>query len=66
MLHDVGIDMTVLTPHLTRSDSTSKGATKVPIETVLKTEGWRSMRTFVIYFNKQIDNPEMFATSIVM
>ena len=66
MLHDAGIDMTVLTPHLTRSDSTSKGATKVPIETVLKTEGWRSMQTFVIYCNKQIDNSEMFATSIVI
>ena len=65
VLHDVGIDMTVLTPHPTRSDSTSKEATKVPIETVIKTEGWRSMRKFVVYCNKQIDNSEMFATSIV-
>ena len=41
-LHDAGIDMTIFTPHSTRSASTSKAATKVPIKTVLKTEGWCS------------------------
>ena len=39
VLHDAGIDMTLFTPHSTRSASTSKAATKVPIETVLKTGG---------------------------
>ena len=43
VLHDASIDMTIFTPHSTRSASTSKAATKVPIETVLKTGGWRSM-----------------------
>ena len=43
VLHDAGIDMTIFTPHSIRSASTSKAATKVPIETVLKTGGWRSM-----------------------
>ena len=66
VLHDAGIDMTIFTPHSTRSASTSKAATKVPIETVLKTGGWRSKRTFANYYNKQIDDSEMFATSIVM
>ena len=66
VLHDAGIDMTIFTPHSIRSASTSKAATKVPIETVLKTGGWRSMPTFTNHYNKQIDNSEMFATSIVM
>ena len=65
VLHNAGIDMTIFTPHSTRSASTSK-ATKVSIETVLKTGGWRSMRTFANYYYKQIDNLEMFATRIVM
>ena len=43
VLHDAGIDMTIFTQDSTRSASTSKAATKVPIETVLKTGGWRSM-----------------------
>ena len=66
VLHDAGIDMTIFTPHSTRSASTSKAATKVPMETVLKTGGWRNMRTFANYYNKQIGNSEMFATSILM
>ena len=37
VMHDAGIDMTIFTPHPTRLASTSKAATKVPIETVLKT-----------------------------
>ena len=53
--------MTIFTPH-----STSKAATKLPIETVLKTGGWRNMRTFANYYNKQIDDSKMFPTSIVM
>ena len=66
MLHDAGIDRTVFKPYSTRSSSTSKAATKVPIKTVLKTGGWRSSRTFRNYYNKQIDDSEVFATSIVM
>ena len=66
MLHDAGMDITIFTPHSTRSASTSKAATKVPMETVLKTGGWRNMRTFANYYNKQIGNSEMFATSILM
>ena len=37
MLHETGKDMTIFTPHSTRSASTSKAATKLPMETVLKT-----------------------------
>ena len=66
VLQDAGIDMTIFTLHSTRSASTNKAATKVPIETVLKTGGRRGMRAFANYYNKQIDNSGMFGTSIVM
>ena len=36
MLHDADINMTIFTPHSTRSVSKSKAATKVPIEMYLK------------------------------
>ena len=39
MLHETAKDMTIFTPHSTRSASASKVATKVPMETVLKTGG---------------------------
>ena len=58
--------MTIFTPHSTRSAPASKAATKVPIETVLKTGGWHSIQTFVNHCNKQTDNSEIFATSTVM
>ena len=66
VLHDTVIDMTIFTPQSTRLTSTSKAAIKVPIETVFKTEGWRSTHTSANYYNKQIDDSEMFATRIVM
>ena len=47
VLHDAGIDMATFTPHSTRSVSTSKAGTKVPIETVRKAWGSHNMRTFV-------------------
>ena len=40
------INMSIFTPHSTRSTPTSRSATGIPIDTVLKTRGWRSMRTF--------------------
>ena len=66
VLHDAGIVMAIFTPHSTRSALTSKAALKVLIQIVLKTGGWPSIQTFANYYNKQIDDSEMFATSIVL
>ena len=40
------INMSIFIPHSTRSTPTSRSATGIPTETVLKTRWWRSMRTF--------------------
>ena len=66
VLHDAGIYIATVTPYSSRSVSMSKAATKVPIETALKTGCWRIMRAFTNYYNSQIDNSEMFPNSIVM
>ena len=35
-----GIDLSLFTPHSTRSASTSAVVSKVPIDTIIKTAGW--------------------------
>ena len=60
-----GIDLSIFTPHSTRSASTSGAATRIPIDVALKIEGWRSMRTFTKHYNKDIIFEEKFANSIL-
>ena len=55
MLQSGGIDMSIFTLHFTRSASTSRAATRILIDTVLKTGEWRSMRTFAKHYNKDIN-----------
>ena len=43
-LQSAGTDMSIFTSHCTRS--ASRVATRIPIDTVLKTGGWSNMRTF--------------------
>ena len=50
MLERCGINTTIFKPHSTRSASTSRANTKISTETVLKTGGWRSHRTFAVYY----------------
>ena len=57
--------MSIFTPHSTRSASTSRAATRIPIDTVLKTGDWRSMRTFAKHYNKDIIFEENFVNSIL-
>ena len=65
-LRDSGIDMNIFSPHSTRSASTTFAKQYVPLETALKTGGWRSMKTFALYYNKPILTDEgNFATNIL-
>ena len=64
-LQSAGIDMSTFAPHSTRSASTSRVVTRIPIDTVLKTWWWRSMRTFAKHYNKDIIFEENFANSIL-
>ena len=64
-LQSAGIDMSIFTPHYTRSASTSRAATRIPIDTVLKTGDCRSMRTFAKHDNEDIIFEENFVNSIL-
>ena len=64
-LQSAGIDMSIFTPHSTRSASRSLAATRIPTDIVLKIGGWRSMRTFTKHYNKDIIFEENFANSIL-
>ena len=51
----VGIDTSIFSPHSTRiaASSTAKKG-RVPIDTILKTGVWRSMKTFGQFYDKEI------------
>ena len=54
-----GVDMSIFSPHSTRSASTSFAKPRVPMDTILKTGGWRSMKTFAVYYDKPVENEEV-------
>ena len=60
-----GVDMSIFTAHSNRSALTSSAATRIPVDTVLKTGWWRCMRTFAKHYNKDINFEENFANSIL-
>ena len=66
-LSKAGIDTSIFSPHSTRSAACST-ATKgrVPIDTVLKAVGWRSMKTFGRFYDKEIvERKDDFALNIL-
>ena len=65
VLTDSGIDMGIFTPHSTRSASTSKAATKLPLKTILKTAGWSNAGVFSKYYKKDIAKEDDFAKAIL-
>lgn len=60
-----GIDMTIFKPHSTRSASTSKAATKVSLDTVLRTAGWRSDCTFRKFYNRPVTNDGSYSRAVL-
>lgn len=51
-----GVDMDKFTPHSTRSASTSKVRSIVPLSTILSTAGWKRAATFARFYDKKIEN----------
>ena len=60
-----GIDVKLFTPHSARSASNSKVKLHVPIETIQKTRGLRSMHKFAKHYVKLISKENEFANSIL-
>ena len=53
ILKGVGIDMKIFSPHSTRNASTSMAkSVHLPIDLILKTGGWRSMKSYAKHCDK--------------
>ena len=51
-----GVDMNKFSPHSTRSASTSKVKSRVPLATIMKTAGWRRATTFARFYDKGVES----------
>ncbi len=65
VLTDAGIDMSIFSPHSTRSAACSAAATVVPIDTVLRTAGWSSENTFRKFYNRQVATDGKFGEAVL-
>ena len=60
-----GINMSLFTPHSTRSASTSAADhAKIPLQTILQTAGWSNSVTFAKFYNKPVQKEGLFAEAI--
>ena len=65
-LKSAGINMDLFTPHSTIAAAVSAAANaKIPIDTILKTEGWSNSKTFANYYKKPVLNREQFSKYIL-
>lgn len=61
-----GIDVNLYTAHSVRSASVSKAKKQcVPIDEILSKAGWSNVKTFAIYYDKQIEKDGTFAESVL-
>ena len=59
------VDMTIFTPHSTRSVSTSKVVSKLKLVIILKPAGWAKESTFWKYKKKPIDSKYDLGKAVV-
>ena len=64
-LKDSGIDLAIFTPHSTRAASTSAAVTKIPVDTILRTAGWKSDCVFRKHYKRQVTNDSSFSKVIL-
>lgn len=64
-LQECGVDISIFSPHSTRSASTSKASKLVPLSVVLKSAAWSNTSTFRKHYNKPVMSDKNFAHSIL-
>ena len=65
VLLESGVDLSVFTPHSTRSAATSKAGARVPLTTIMGAAGWRSESTYRRYYEKPIDKSGSFGEALL-
>ena len=64
-LRESGINLDIFSPHSTRSASTSAVVSKVPIDTIMRTAGWKSSCTFRKHYKRPVTNDSSFSHEIL-
>ena len=64
-LRESGINLDIFSPHSTRSASTSAVVSKVPIDTIMRTAGWKSSCTFRKHYKRLVTNDSSFSHEIL-
>lgn len=59
------IDLTVFSPHSTRSASSSKAALVLPLSTIISTIGWARESTFTRHCHKPLTQHGQFARAVL-
>lgn len=65
IMQAAGIDLTIFSPHSTRSASSSKAALKLPLSTIISTIGWAKESTFTKHYQKPINKGGQFARAVL-
>ena len=65
VLKAAGIDIALFSAHSTRSASCSAVSNIVPVNTILKTAGWKKENTFRKFYKLNVTNDSSFSTSVI-
>ncbi|CAC5377413.1 unnamed protein product [Mytilus coruscus] len=60
-----GIDMTIFSPHSTRGACTSYVSGKIPIDTILRTAGWRKDSVYRKHYKRPTTNDSTFSNEVL-
>lgn len=54
IMRGAGINLSIFSPHSTRSASSSKAAVSLPLSTIVQTIGWSKISTFTTYYHMPV------------
>ena len=60
-----GFDLTLFSPHSTRSASSSKAALVLPLSTIISTIGWARESTFTRHYHRPLTQHGQFARAVL-
>ena len=60
-----GIDLTLFSPHSTRSAASSKAALRLPLSSILLSVGWSRESTFARFYRRPIRTKGLFAQAVL-
>lgn len=64
LMGSAGVDLSIFSPHSTRSASSSTAAKYLPLSTIVKAIGWSKSSTFTTYYHKPIQDSR-FADAVL-